>query len=243
MSWTSQIEDRYKQHLEFHNKFERNRDILKYPRFISKDIEHLFLHWLYLSDVHENKSLLTTSVECKDCFYIKDILDWGVMKQLHSIILSYERKFQNSNCSALLMGNITGSQAREILQDIKPIHNEDSKVIGRKRIDQLFQTFFKNVTHQDLLEIKEDSGNYLPYIAHCDAFFKTLCVQYNEILNTNRNENFYFRDAFMLLCFHLGGLFAFPPHVVFFLWAEDFAHSILLLLLKSIKHDVSSKYR
>ena len=206
-------------------------NIMPYPRFISAAVENLFIHWLQFSTHHENQVLKDTMFVCPDCNIIKDILDAGVMKQLNSLLQGWEKKLRGSNISSLLVGYMSEEQARYMYRNIAPIQyttdENQSGDVGKTRINQMLDVYFNSITNRDLLQIGDTSGNYLPFIIHCDVQFKTLAVRYNDILTTNDSEIWYYKAIFVMLAFNLGGLFAFPPAFITFLWAALYPETLI----------------
>lgn len=199
-----------------------------YPRFLSQDIEALFIHWLTFEKHHSNKTLCETISHCSECFLIKDCIDVAVMKQLHCTIRSWEKMLKGSNVASLLTGYMTENEARTIYENIISLDPDSSDYdkIAKIRIHEMFNTFFPSITHKNILEISLETGHYLPFITHCCVQFKTLAVRYNEVL-LNTKENFYYMIIFVLLSFHLNGLLAFSPDIITYMWAETFLESVI----------------
>ena len=201
-----------------------------YPRFISSDIEELFIHWLQFDKYHEGFTLKDTVAFCCDCYFFKDCIDFGVMKQLDSLLQTWEKKLKYSNISSLLVGFMKEDEARFIFENVKcqkSVSSFDDGILARNRIEQMFLFYFNSITHKDLLEISIDSGHYLPFITNCVAQFKALSVRYNELIMSEFKENLYYMVAFVLLNFHLNGLIAFSPAVVKLMWGDIFCESII----------------
>lgn len=199
-----------------------------YPRFVHRDIEELFIHWLHFNNVHSGSTLKKTSTFCYKCLWFKDCIDFGVMKQLNCLLAMWEKKLRGSDISSIVLGYMTEEEAHNIYKQIL-FHSHDGRsysVIARKQIEEMIDKYFNSILHQDELEISVETGHYLPFIIHCVAQFRTLAVRYNEII-MNITENYYYMIAFVLTCFHLNGILAFSPGIVKFMWSELLPESVI----------------
>lgn len=201
-----------------------------YPRFIRKEVEDIFIHWLNFSRHHPDvQNLQGTVEECKDCTHFKNIVDYGVMLHLHAIVESWYIFVKGSNCSSLIAEYISVEQAENICKNISYLDPSvyDYDQIAKKRVEYFFTQYFPTVKRQEEFEdVFINFAHYLPFIEECDVMFKTLAVRYNFILNNEKN-NFYYTLVFVMLCFHLNGLLAFPPAIVKYMWAENLSKILI----------------
>ena len=194
-----------------------------YPRFIKHEIEDIFIHWLNFDRHHVGKKLEETIKECEDCIYFKKILDFGVMLHLHTIVESWDTFVRGSDCSSLISEYISVDQAVNIYKNVPHLDPSvhDYREVEERRVQCFFAEYFPTIEKQDEFQtVFFNLAHYLPFIEECDVTFKTLAVRYNFVLN-NEKSNFYYTLVFVMLCFHLNGLLAFPPAIVKCMWAEN----------------------
>ena len=183
------------------------------PSFVRDEEKYLFFHWFWTD---------CSKSECTYCAQVKDIVTFAVENLLMGCIKVESDGVSGCDLASFYVGKITYDCARDILK-------------GRNRHMDITNTYFRDfqtkLTKNELhvLQFVRVGGLHI-FCALLDFFV--------EFVN-KKPDMIHLKMNFLLLCFHINGLFVMSSSAVENLWAETLRSDATLILFANCDKEIN----
>ena len=176
------------------------------PHFYSEDEKFLFFHWFW--------GECENSQTCLFCLKVIDILKYATENLLVKCIKTESETMNGCDLCSFYVNKISGKCAKDILS-------------GKTPLSELLDTHFPRL--RDKLTPEERVILQLVRAGGLEIFCVLLRLFQKCMNKGGKNFNF------VLLCFHISGLFSISPIAAEKLWAETLRRDVTLILLSDFR--------